>query len=218
MKKLPVSFYILFTFGLIVHLFQVAADLFEKKDTASIEAGERLYNKMCLSCHGENGLREGANIGTALNNQEFLSAVSDKDLYHYIKYGRNGTSMPSYTTLSDEQLNQLVVFMRDWQTEEMEFDVPETISGDVENGERIYALYCLSCHGVEGVGKEKMGTALASPEYLQYTTDQQIWIGTAYGRENTRMAASLKGLNGIRQLSKTEITDVVTYIRSLEKK
>jgi cytochrome c oxidase cbb3-type subunit III len=123
---------------------------------------------------------------------------SNKDLYRHVKFGREGTRMPDYRYLSDEQLNQLVAFMRDWQTEEFDIEVPETIAGDIENGKRIYDLYCLSCHGVDGEGKRKMGTALSNPQYLQYTTDKQIWIGTAYGREKTRMAASLEGLDGVR--------------------
>lgn len=216
MKKILIGVYILITIGIIFLLIQLNPK--EKKDMVAIESGEKLYMQMCATCHGNTGLGEGAKQGTALNNQQFLNSVSDKDLYNYVKFGREGTLMPDYKFLSNEQLNQLVAFMRNWQTEEIDFKAPETISGDIENGERIYGLYCLSCHGVEGIGKKKMGTALSNPQYLQYTTDHQIWIGTAYGRDNTRMAASLEGLEGVRQLSKTEITDVITYIRSLEKK
>lgn len=215
MKKILIGIYILITIGIIFLLFQLNPK--EKKDIVAIEAGEKLYMQMCASCHGDTGLGEGAKQGTALNNQEFLNTVSDQDLYHYVKYGREGTIMPNYEFLSDVQLNQLVAFMRDWQTEKIHFEAPETISGDIENGKKIYGLYCLSCHGIDGVGKKKMGTALSNSHYLKYTTDQQIWISTAYGRDKTRMAASLEGLEGVRQLSKTEITDVITFIRSLEK-
>lgn len=215
MKKILIGIYILITIGIIFLLFQLNPK--EKKDNVTIEAGEKLYMQMCASCHGDTGLGEGAKQGTALNNQEFLNTVSDQDLYHYVKYGREGTIMPNYEFLSDVQLNQLVAFMRDWQTEKIHFEAPETISGDIENGKKIYGLYCLSCHGIDGVGKKKMGTALSNSHYLKYTTDQQIWISTAYGRDKTRMAASLEGLEGVRQLSKTEITDVITFIRSLER-
>lgn len=215
MKKILIGIYILITIGIIFLLFQLNPK--EKKDIVAIEAGEKLYMQMCASCHGDTGLGEGAKQGTALNNQEFLNTVSDQDLYHYVKYGREGTIMPNYEFLSDVQLNQLVAFMRDWQTEKIHFEAPETISGDIENGKKIYGLYCLSCHGIDGVGKKKMGTALSNSHYLKYTTDQQIWVSTAYGRDKTRMAASLEGLEGVRQLSKTEITDVITFIRSLER-
>jgi cytochrome c oxidase cbb3-type subunit III len=215
-KKILIGIYILVTLGIIFLLIQLNPK--EKKDLVAIEAGEKLYMQMCSSCHGNSGLGEGAKQGTALNNQQFLNTVSNQDLIHYVKYGREGTIMPDYKFLSDEQLNQLVAFMRDWQTEKIHFDAPETISGDIDNGEKVYGLYCLSCHGVDGVGKKKMGTALSNPQYLKYTTDQQIWISTAYGRDKTRMSASFEGLEGVRQLSKDEITDVISFIRSFEKK
>jgi cytochrome c oxidase cbb3-type subunit III len=216
MKKILIGIYILVTLGIIFLLFQLNPK--EKKDLVAIEAGEKLYMQMCASCHGNTGLGEGAKQGTALNNQQFLNTVSNQDLYHYVKYGREGTIMPDYEFLSDEKLNQLVAFMRDWQTEKINFEAPETISGNIENGEKVYGLYCLSCHGVDGIGKKKMGTALSNHQYLKYNTDQQIWISTAYGREKTRMSASLEGLEGVRQLSKDEITDVISFIRSFEKK
>jgi cytochrome c oxidase cbb3-type subunit 3 len=74
----------------------------------------------------------------------------------------------------------------------------------------------MSCHGENGAGREKMGTVLSNPQYLKYTTDRQIWISTAYGREETRMGPSLKGEEGVRQLKEKDISDVVTYIRSLQ--
>lgn len=215
MKKILYGLYILIIIGTIVCI--INSDLFDNKKSEAIAAGEKVYNKQCLICHGETGKGEGKNAGTAINNQHYLNAVTNKDIYNSIKFGREGTGMPAYgPRLSEEELNQVVAFIRNWQTEETKFDVPETISGDVGNGEKLYNLYCLSCHGEAGAGKLKMGTALANPQFLKNTTDKQIWIGTAYGREETRMGPSLKGLDGARQLKKEEITDIVTYIRSLQ--
>ncbi|MEH7301627.1 c-type cytochrome [Neobacillus drentensis] len=217
MKKILIGSYILIIIGIIVCINN--SHLFEGNSSKAVTAGEKLYKKNCLVCHGETGRGEGANAGTAINSQKFLSSVSDKDLYNYVKYGREGTGMPAYgPRLSEKELTNLVAFMRDWQTEEMKFDVPKTIAGDLERGKAQYNLYCLNCHGEAGAGKLKMGTALANPQYLKYTSDKQIWISTAYGREETRMGPSLKGLEGARQLKKEDITDIVTYIRSLEQK
>jgi cytochrome c oxidase cbb3-type subunit III len=217
MKKLLIGIYVLIIIGIIICIDN--SHLFDGKNSKAIAAGEKVYVKNCLICHGETGKGEGKKAGTAINSQHFLNSVSDKDLYHYVKYGREGTAMPAYAPrLSEKQLNNLVAYMRDWQTEEIKVDVPKTISGDPERGKAQYNLYCLNCHGEEGAGKLKMGTALANPQYLKYTSDKQIWIGTAYGREDTRMGPSLKGLEGVRQLKEKDITDIVTYIRSLEKK
>ncbi|MCM3114789.1 c-type cytochrome [Neobacillus sp. MER 74] len=216
MKKILIGFYILIIIGIIVSISN--SGIFNSKKSEAIAAGEKIYKKNCISCHGETGKGEGTKTGTALNSQNFLSNVSDKDLYNYMKYGRDGTVMPAYgPRLSDKDLKNLVAFIRDWQTKEITFDTPKTIAGDPERGMAQFNLYCLNCHGEAGIGKEKMGTALSNPQYLKYTTDKQIWIDAAYGREETRMGPSLKGLEGARQLKEKDITDIVTYIRSLEK-
>jgi mono/diheme cytochrome c family protein len=215
MKKILYGLYILIFIGIIICIRN--SDIFDSQKSKAITAGEEVYNKQCLICHGETGRGEGKNAGTAINNQNYLNSVSDKDIYNSIKFGREGTGMPSYgPRLTEADLHNLVAFIRYWQSEEIEFEVPSTIAGNLENGEKLYQLYCLSCHGEAGAGKLKMGTALSNPQFLKYTTDQQIWISTAYGRENTKMSASLKGLDGVRQLKKDEITDIVTFLRSLE--
>lgn len=217
MKKILMGFYVLIFIGIIICITN--SDIFDRKESEAIAAGEKLYNENCIFCHGETGKGEGSKTGTALNSQNFLSSVTDTDLYNYVKYGREGTVMPAYgPRLSDKDLKNLVTYMRDWQTEEIKFDVPKTITGDPERGKVQYNLFCLNCHGEAGVGKDKMGTALSNPQYLKYTTDRQIWIDAAYGREETRMGPSLLGLDGARQLKEKDITDIVTYIRSLEKK
>jgi cytochrome c oxidase cbb3-type subunit 3 len=64
-----------------------------------------------------------------------------------------------------------------------------------------------------GSGLKGTATALAHPNRAGQTTDEQMWLAAAYGRENTRMGPSLKGLDGVRQLEEQQITDIITYIR-----
>ncbi|WP_042458292.1 c-type cytochrome [Neobacillus dielmonensis] len=215
MKKILLGIYILIMIGIVFAIGN--SRIFDNQNSKAVAAGEKVYNKNCLICHGETGKGEGKNAGTALNNQHFLNNVSDQDLFNYIKHGRESTAMPAYgPRLSDNEINSLTVFIRNWQTEDINFDIPKTITGSSEDGEKLYNLYCLSCHGEAGAGILKMGPALSNPQYLKYTTDTQIWSDTAYGREETRMGPSLKGQEGVRQLNKQEISDIVTYIRSLE--
>jgi len=214
MKKILIGSYIFIT---LVIIFAIGnSHLFSSKNSEAAAAGEKIYDKNCMVCHGETGKGEGTNSGTALNNQNFLSTVSDQDLYHNVKFGRKGTAMPAYgPRLSEKDLHNVVAFIRNWQTKEVRFNVPESISGDPVNGQKLYNVYCMNCHGEAGEGKLKMGPSLSNPQYLNYITDKQIWISTAYGREDTRMAASLKGLDGVRQLKKQDISDIVRYIRSI---
>jgi cytochrome c oxidase cbb3-type subunit 3 len=215
MKKILIGSYILIIIGIIVVINN--SNILDNKNYKNIAAGEKVYNKQCLLCHGKTGKGEGTNAGTALNNQHFLSSISNEDLYYYVKYGREETAMPAYgPRLSEKDLKNLVMFIREWQTEEIKMDVPKNLAGDSVKGKELYTVYCMNCHGEAGAGKLKMGPALANPQYLKYTTDQQIWTDTAYGREETRMGPSLKGLEGVRQLNKEDITDIVSYIRNIK--
>ncbi|MEH7250356.1 c-type cytochrome [Neobacillus niacini] len=217
MRKVLYGLYIIIIIGIIISI--VNSDIFSSENAKAVAAGEKIYNKQCLICHGESGKGEGKYAGTAINNQNYLNTVSDKDIFNTVNFGREGTAMPSYgPRLSEEDLNNVVAFVRNWQSKEIDYEVPKTIAGDVVNGEKLYNVYCINCHGEAGAGKLKMGTALSNPQYLKYTTDKQIWITTAYGREDTRMAPTLKGLDGVRQLKKEDITDIVSYIRTLKPK
>jgi len=215
MKKVLIGSYLLIIILVIVVIFNNPFK--QSHDSKAVLAGEKVYQKQCMICHGKTGKGEGAKVGTALNNQHYLSTVSDKDLYQNIKYGRVGTAMPALSSkVSETDLNNLVTYIRNWQTEKIKFKVPERLSGNVNHGKQLYQLYCSSCHGERGSGKATMGPQLANPQFLKYTSNRQIWIMIAYGREETRMSPSLKGFDGVRQLKKEDITDLVAYIRSLQ--
>jgi cytochrome c oxidase cbb3-type subunit 3 len=214
-KKVLIGLYLIIIVGIFILL--LSNDFKEKKNKV-VSAGEKIYQQQCISCHGKTGKGEGIKAGTALNNQHFLNTVSDNDLKNYIKYGRKGTEMPSYQSISKKDLNNLVAYIRNWQTENIKLSSPNVIAGNIENGVRLYKLYCLTCHGENAVGMQIMGPSLSNAEYLKYTSDKQLWVTTAYGREDTRMGPSLKGLEGVRQLKENEISDIVSYIRSLQKK
>ena len=215
MKKVLIGLYLIVTVGIFILLLSTSL---KEKENKVLSAGEQIYKQQCISCHGDTGKGEGVKAGTALNNQHFLNTVSDKDLKNTIKNGRTGTQMPSYQSISKKDLSNLVAYIRDWQTDRIKLSAPTNMKGDGKNGLRLYKTYCLTCHGENAAGMDKMGPSLSNAEYLKYTTDKQIWISTAYGRENTRMGPSLKGLEGVRQLKEKEITDIVSYIRSLQKK
>ena len=117
MKKTLISCYILIIIGIIFAISNTP--IFGSSNSKAVSAGEKVYNKNCLICHGETGKGEGAKAGTALNNQIFLNSVSDKDLYNYVKYGREGTGMPAYgPRLSEKELQTVVAYMRNWQSED----------------------------------------------------------------------------------------------------
>jgi len=59
-------------------------------------------------------------------------------------------------------------------------------------------------------------TATNNQVFLRVASDGFIWEAIAKGRRDTPMFPSLKGLDGVRQLSPQKIDDLVAFIRSWE--
>jgi mono/diheme cytochrome c family protein len=213
MKKWLISFAVFTAIGIML-LLSPSPHSETQAGENSIKLGEKVYTEYCVDCHGENGKGEGAQIGTALNNQHFLNTFSNQDIYNLIEEGKKQTLMPGFDFLKGEEMDSLVSFIRNWQKEQVDLDAPSVIEGNATNGKKLYNLYCITCHGETGSGTLTKATAIANPNTLRIMTERQMWITAAYGREKTRMGPSLKGLEGVRQLEEQEISDIVTYIRS----
>jgi alcohol dehydrogenase (cytochrome c) len=76
---------------------------------AAIAAGQRLYDQTCQSCHGPAGRGDR---GPALNTGTFRQGREDGDLFHTIREGVLSSQMPPFKELSDEQVWQLVSYIR----------------------------------------------------------------------------------------------------------
>ncbi len=87
--------------------------------------GKVVYNKTCLACHGEGGVGV-ENLGKNWIISEFIKNSSDTELLAFIRAGRtiddpmsagNAPMPPSGgdPTLSDEELNNVIVYMRSLQ-------------------------------------------------------------------------------------------------------
>jgi hypothetical protein len=62
-----------------------------------------------------------------------------------------------------------------------------------------------------------MGPALNSPDFLAAADDTFLWATIAYGRRETPMFPSLRGLCGVRQFSAQQINDLVAYLRAWQR-
>jgi mono/diheme cytochrome c family protein len=85
-------------------------------------AGKKLYedlaNPSCVVCHGEDGDGNGQlasqfdppprNFACAAT----VDGIPDGQLHWIIKNGSPGTAMPSFDYLSDEEIWQLVIYLR----------------------------------------------------------------------------------------------------------
>jgi len=94
---------------------------------ANLNAGEALYQGSakplaCVECHGQTGGGNGrmANMfAPAPRNfscSEVMTDLSDGQLFWIIKNGSIGTSMPAFDNLTDEQIWQLTLYLRSFQS------------------------------------------------------------------------------------------------------
>jgi len=93
----------------------------------NLNAGEALYQNSakpiaCAECHGEKGDGNGpmANMfEPAPRNftcSALMTGLSDGQLFWVIKNGSIGTSMPAFDKLTDEQIWQLTIYLRSFNT------------------------------------------------------------------------------------------------------
>jgi mono/diheme cytochrome c family protein len=84
--------------------------------------GAKLFAANCASCHGRAGV---GGVGPALANAGLLAAATDGYLVETIKRGRTGTGMAAFAAastthrlLSDEDIEDIVTFVRNWETKQ----------------------------------------------------------------------------------------------------
>jgi mono/diheme cytochrome c family protein len=183
------------------------------------ERGRMLSTRHCAECHGLEGQGRVRGNATALNNLDLLAWASDGFLEPTIARGRRGTEMRGWARdaggpLDPEDSRALVAFVRTWQGEASQPPTPRVGRGHAARGRELYEMACVNCHGWEGRGELGMGPTLNNPDFLAAADDVLLWATIAYGRRETPMFPSLRGLGGVRQFSVPQIDDLVAYLRS----
>lgn len=188
---------------------RIANDEAQDLSTAKLE-GFTLYAQYCIVCHGSEG--EGIDA-PALNDSRFLRESGDERIFSLISSGVPGTEMPAWSQLhggpfTDQQINQLVVFIRSWEPNAPDRQA-EAMQGDAENGLVIFNSTCIICHGDGGVGTER-APALNDPLKLAQFDDQ--WYIDTISQGRPSMGMPTWGT----VLSPAQIRDLIALLRSWE--
>lgn len=141
-------------------------------------SGEEIFARVCARCHGPNG--EGG-VGPPLNSKEFLTANDDTAIRQWIERGTLGTSMLSWGDLgllTPNQIDELVVFIRTWQSTAPSTGIsaagpPSAALGSAAHGQQLFAQFCSGCHGLEGK-RQTGGIILNSGAFLSSVNDEMI--------------------------------------------
>lgn len=183
------------------------------------DRGQALYGLYCSACHGGEGQGRVRGNSPRLNNPTFLVWASDQFLRGTIARGRRGTEMRGWAReaggpLGRGDIEDIIAFLRTWQGNVAKPPTPPVGRGDPTRGQRLYEAACANCQGWEGRGELGMGPAVTNPDLLAAADDAFLWATIAYGRRDTPMFPSLRGLDGVRQFSEQEINDLVAFLRS----
>jgi len=109
----------------------------------SIRSGMGLFRIRCGDCHGLDAKGYRGPDLTAL----LAGDVTDERLFQTMRKGVPGTDMPA-STAPDDDLLLVIAYLRKLGT----VAPAEKPSGNVENGRRLFASQCVSCHRVAGTG------------------------------------------------------------------
>src|SRR5262245_19233156 len=126
---------------------------------ADIDAGKQLFNGMCVECHGAGGAGGDA---PSLNRARLLHAPTDAALINILTNGIPNTAMPRIRRFTDNEMRQLVAYVRS-----LGKVAEEKVPGDAQKGSDVYRrLGCASCHIVNGVGGN-LGPDLSDVGYMR---------------------------------------------------
>ena len=174
-----------------------------------LEAG-RADETFCGFCHGDDG-RATSPTTNALSNAHFLASASDEFLRLSTIYGRPGTPMSPWGEvqggpLSDAQVDNIVAYIRQWQTTpSVDVDIGD-VDGGALLGQSVYNVFCDDCHGADGEGVTAV--SLNNPWFHEVASDGFIRYAIEEGRPGTSMPAYADQLNDV------QIDNLVAYIRS----
>ncbi|NOX53971.1 MAG: c-type cytochrome [Planctomycetes bacterium] len=182
-----------------------------KPSRRSLRIGQVLYRSNCATCHGQKG--QGA-LGPSLNTDAFLAIVDDEYLYTAIVEGHPGTAMPFWKHLEEDDLVDLINYLRSFNKRNRRELKPFLARGDWDRGRIIFEGACAGCHGQHAEGGT--GPQLRNPVFLASATDAMLREWIANGRPNTEMRPCRKGGFGVVELTDSQIEDVISYLRRLQ--
>jgi mono/diheme cytochrome c family protein len=183
------------------------------KQRPSLAGGREVFEANCARCHGTTGAGDGkdaARLGIKPANftdLTFIRNQTPEDAFNVITLGRRKTGMPSWgDALTIDQRWAVISYI--WSLGRAPTAVDE--------GQRLYAKHCASCHGTTGDGKDAQASPAARPltrlsALLEGSqrTDTENFNLMSRGVANTPMQAFAPALD------ETERWQLAAFVRKL---
>jgi ubiquinol-cytochrome c reductase cytochrome c subunit len=173
--------------------------------SSAIEAGQELYTRSCITCHGSN--LEGVE-----DRGPSLIGVGEAAVYFQVHTGRmplvrqeaQASERPSI--FSEEEIDQLMAYIQE------NGGGPTLPSGDLRDGDlaeggELFRLNCASCHNFVGAGGA-LSSGKRAPS-LGESDDMTIYTAMLSGPENMPVF-------GDNQLTPDEKRSIINYVQTIK--
>jgi ubiquinol-cytochrome c reductase cytochrome c subunit len=190
--------------GALYSVFAPAQAADDTTESAAEAAGRELYERSCITCHGEN-------LEGVPNRGPSLIGVGEAAVYFQVHTGRmplvrqeaDAPDKPKIFT--DEEIDQLMAYVQ------ANGGGPTLPSGDLRDGDlaeggELFRLNCASCHNFVGEGGA-LSSGKSAPS-LKDATDLEIYTALLSGPENMPVF-------GDNQLTSEEKRSIINYVQTI---
>ena len=185
---------------------------------AAVTDFKKLYASNCEGCHGRDG-KSGP--GVEIGDPEYLAIADDTVIRRVVSNGVPGTPMSAFAQssggmLTKAQVDAIVSGIRtEWgKADALQGADPPPYSagaaGDAKRGLDVYAVYCSSCHGPDGLGGPH-GSSIVDGSYLSLVSDQHLRTTVIIGRPELG-APDWRGNVPGKVMSNQDVSDVVAWL------
>jgi ubiquinol-cytochrome c reductase cytochrome c subunit len=190
--------------GALYSVFAPAQAAEDTGQSAAEAAGRQLYERSCITCHGEN-------LEGVPNRGPSLIGVGEAAVYFQVHTGRmplprqEAEAPVKPAVFSDEEIDQLMAYVQ------ANGGGPTLPSGDLRDGDlaqggELFRLNCASCHNFVGEGGA-LSSGKAAPS-LADASDMEIYTAMLTGPENMPVF-------GDNQLTPDEKRSIINYITTI---
>ncbi|MBV8553431.1 MAG: c-type cytochrome [Acidobacteriaceae bacterium] len=152
-------------------LRQIWPNLPPNQDPTAVARGKRLFEANCSFCHGPEAT--GGNGGPDLIRSVLVNHDDKGNLIGPVVHnGRPDKGMPTFSSLSDQQISDLVAFLHQRNRDarlRFTYKVENVAIGDASAGKSYFAAHCSNCHSATG---DLAGLASKYPADVL----QQLWL------------------------------------------
>lgn len=170
------------------------------KDSAALKMGQRMFLNNCSQCHGADA--HGGFGFPNLTDNDWLYGGSPEQIEQTITHGRQG-AMPTWqAALGDQGVQQAAAYV-------MTLSGRKADAAQAEAGQKIFATYCVACHGPDGKGNQAVGAPNLTDNVWLYGGSPLQIQQTVRGGRNGQMPAWGE------RLGKEKVHLLAAYVYSL---